>query len=104
MTDKIYLKSEKFDELANELSKVKTDIQIMRATAELFPSMNRMGKDELPIHYYKAHQYLGLLFEKFQDIEEDLEGISSVLYAVTELNDLKNLVADEDINVPKIKG
>lgn len=96
--EKVYLKADKFKELANEISKIKTDIELMRATTELFPNMDRVDTNEIALHYYQAYQYFELLFTKFQDIEDDLEDIGSVLYAVTELDDLKEIVDSKDID------
>lgn len=97
-TEKVYLKADKFKELANELSKIKTDIQLMRSMSETFPSMDRIPEGELVFRYYKAHQYFGLLFSKFEDMEKDIDDIASVLYAVTELDDLKEIVDSKDID------
>lgn len=103
MTKQNYLKTEKFQDLATEVSKVNTDIQLIRSTIEMFPSMDRMGEGELVMHYYKIHQYHSVLFSKLQDLEEELNEISGTLYSVTELNDLREYVADADINFPDNK-
>lgn len=98
-----YLKTEKYKDLAHKLMRIKTDIELMRATSELFPSMDRMNDGELAVHYYKTQQYLEIIFSKFQDIENDLDDVGSILYAVDDYKDLKEFVRLEDLDLPKDK-
>lgn len=98
-----YLTAEKTQDLAHEVLKIKTDIELIRSMSNTFPSMHEMQADEVNMHYSRAHEYFNLLFSKFQDIEDELDDIGATLFAVDDLLDLKSYVRDEHINFPDNK-
>lgn len=99
MTKTNYLKTEKFIDLASEISDVTTDLRLMKHTIEFVRKPEEL-KDTLDIalEYHKLSQYVDELHCKIQHLEHTLDSVGSTLYSVDNLEDLKTCVADDDIN------
>lgn len=77
-----YLETMKFEKLAIKLAKITTDIRLMGITLDFLPSPKTATDDRVAL--YQIDGYVGELFMKLQDIEEDLEDISGVLFSADE--------------------
>ncbi len=52
----------------------------------------------MALEYLRLYKYVDELYNKVHHLEHTLDNVSSVLYSVDSLRDLKTCVADEDIN------
>lgn len=99
MTKTNYLKTEKFKDLASNISDVTTDLRLMRHTIEFVRKPNQLKNTlDISLEYHKLSQYVDELHSKIQHLEQTLDSVGSTLYSVDSLEDLKTCVADDDIN------
>lgn len=71
-------------EIATELSKIKTDMQLMESMAESFPKLSEIEESDLEMHYFRAERYFETLFNKFQYLEYTLDELQTRLYEEVE--------------------
>jgi hypothetical protein len=99
MTKINYLKTEKFKDLASEISNVTTDLRLIKHTFEFVRNPDSIKNIEfMALEYVRLYKYVDELYNKVHHLEHILDNVSSVLYSVDSLGDLKTCVADEDIN------
>lgn len=99
MTKINYLKTEKFIDLANEISDVTTDLRLIRHTIEFVRNPDSLKNiNFMALEYARLYQYVDELHSKIQNLEQTLDNVGSTLYSVDSLEDLKTCVADDDIN------
>lgn len=96
MTNKNYLTTEAYKDMASEITDVVEDLKLTMHTLEFIRTpreINENGNFEL--EYYKVHQYSEVLFSKLQGLIAQLDHIGGTLYSVDELEELEGFVKDE---------
>lgn len=110
MTNKNYLTTEAYTEMALEITDILDDLRLMASAIEFIKHPQQVTEsNDVATEYYKVFQYTQNLYQKIDKITRDLENIGGTLYSVSELNELKGYVKDEwlkdeEINVDETKN
>lgn len=99
-----YLTVEKLEKLGNELSEIKTDLEIFRGYSEGFRDPMKLTKSEIYMSYLRAYKFFDLFFYKVQGLEDSLDDVAILLLEAGEYETLKEHLPMKDMNLPKIKG
>lgn len=96
MTNKNYLTTEAYIEMAENVMNVVEDLRIIRNTLEFInhPKDIRAEAD-MTLEYFKVYQYTDSLFPKVQGLIKSLEYVGGTLYSTDEFNELKGYVDDK---------
>ena len=96
MTNKNYLTTEAYVEMAEEITNVLEDLRIIRTTLEFIQHPKDVARSsDMTVEYYKVYQYTDSLFPKMQGLIKNLEHIGDTLYSVDELEELEEFVRAE---------
>lgn len=96
MTNKNYLTTEAYKEMASRISDVVEDLNLVTNTIEFIrhPKDTRSEVD-MTLEYFKVYKYTDSLFHKVQGLIKSLEYVSGALYSTDELDELKDHVDDK---------
>ena len=96
MTNKNYLTTDAYVEMAENVMNVAEDLRIIESTLQLIQSPSGIKETaDMAIEYYKVYQYIDSLFPKVQGLIKSLEYVSGALYTTDELDELKGYVDDK---------
>lgn len=97
MTNKNYLTTEAYTEMAEETMSVIEDLRLIQNALEFIrhPKEVIQGGSDMTVEYYKVYQYTDNLYPKVQGLIKTLEDIGGTLYSVGELEELQEFVRAE---------
>lgn len=96
MTNKNYLTSQAYKEMANEVADVIEDLRLMMNTIEFIKTPKAAYESsDMTVEYTKVYQYTDSLFNKLQGMIKALEHVNGTLYSVDDLRELQAFVRAE---------
>ena len=96
MTNKNYLTTKAYKEMASRIVDVVEDLNLVKNTLEFIQHPKDMRAEaDMTLEYFKVYKYTDSLFHKVQGLIKNLEHIGGTLYSVDELNELKGFVDDK---------
>lgn len=96
MTNKNYLTTEAYIEMAEEILNVVEDLRIIKNTLEFIRNPQELANNyDMTVEYHKVFRYIDSLFPKVQGLIKNLEYVGGTLYSTDEFNELKGYVDDK---------
>ena len=96
MTNKNYLTTDAYVEMAEEILNVVEDLRIIKNTLEFIKNPQELANNyDMTVEYHKVYQYTDSLFPKVQGLIKSLEYVGGTLYSTDGFNELKGYVDDK---------